>query len=186
MAAFVLIAFSVGVDLYKVGVRCWESGFSIENILNVLREIHDEVRASKYLECINEIYESKINNNNNHNFHRIGISCVNCRRKMICETIENAIEVDACEEAFEVISNAVSVLIDIIFFRFDLRTVHISIDKNKERKKSIGNALNTTTDSTHKKIDIRNIRVDITSTCWMRAYASFVCLSVSKQIEINV
>lgn len=108
MAAFLLITFSVGVDLYQVGVRCWESEFSIANILAVLREIHDEVRANKYLESINEIYEQN-QINNNRDFHRIGISCRNCRRKMICEKIENAIEVDACEEAFEVISNAVSV-----------------------------------------------------------------------------
>lgn len=102
MAAFLLIAFSVGVDLYQVGARCWESGFSIANILAVLRDIHDEVRANKYLECINEIYESELNTSRD--FHRIGISCRNCRtRKMICEKIENATAVDACEEAFEVI-----------------------------------------------------------------------------------
>lgn len=117
MAAFLLIAFSVGVDLYQVGLRCWQSEFSLPNILSVLRELHDEVRANKYLECINEIYESDLNSNNSSDFHRIGIACVNCRRqrqqqKMLCETIENAIEVDACEEAFEVISNAVSVVFD--------------------------------------------------------------------------
>lgn len=120
MAAFLLITFSVGVDLYQVGLRCWQSGFSGVNILAVLRELHDELRTNKYLECINEIYESDLNSNNSSDFHRIGIACVNCRRKrrpqqlqreMICEKIENAIEVDACEEAFEIISNAVSVVL---------------------------------------------------------------------------
>lgn len=120
MAAFLLITFSVGVDLYQVGLRCWQSGFSIANILAVLREIHDDVRVNKYLECIDEIYGCDLNSRtNNSDLHRIGIACVNCRRqrqrqqsKMICEKIENAIEVDACEEAFEIISNAVSVIFD--------------------------------------------------------------------------
>lgn len=119
MAAFLLIAVSVGVDLYQVGLRCWQSEFSIAQILAVLRDIHDEVRANKYLECINEIYECDLNSYNSSSssssdFHRIGIACVNCRhqrqrqQKMICTPIETAIEVDACEEAFEFISNAVS------------------------------------------------------------------------------
>lgn len=114
MAAFVLIAFSVGVDLYKVGVRCWSTKFTFANILAELRDIHDEVRDRKYLECINEIYQSNEINNNS-DFHRIGIACVNCRRKMICDKIENAIEVDGCEEAFEVISIAVSTHFSIDF-----------------------------------------------------------------------
>lgn len=117
MAAFLLITFSVGVDLYQVGLRCWQSEFSIANILGVLREFHDEVRVNKYLECIDEIYACDLNsrNNSSSDLHRIGIACVNCRRqrqqqpKMICPKIENAVEVDACEEAFEIISNAVSV-----------------------------------------------------------------------------
>lgn len=108
MAAFVLIAFSVGVDLYQAGVRCWKSSeFSIASILAVLRDFHEEVRTNKYVQCINEIYDSNEISNNT-DFHRIGIACVNCRRKMICERVENAIEVDGCEEAFEVISIAVS------------------------------------------------------------------------------
>lgn len=120
MAAFLLITFSVGVDLYQVGLRCWQSGFSGVNILAVLRELHDELRTNKYLECINEIYESDLNSDISSDFHRIGIACINCRRQrrqqqlqreMICEKIENAIEVDGCEEAFEIISNAVSVVL---------------------------------------------------------------------------
>lgn len=107
MAAFVLIAFSIGVDLYKVGVRCLESGFSVSSVINALKEIHDSGRAEKYLECIDEIYE-------NSDFHSIGIECVICRNrnktKMICNNeIENALEVDRCEEAFEVISRQVSI-----------------------------------------------------------------------------
>lgn len=130
MAAFVLIAVSVGVDLYQVGVRCWKSGFSIANILDVLRQFNDEVRANKYLECINEIYESEINNKHS-DFHRIGIPCVNCRRKMICETIENALEVDGCEEAFEVISNAVSFLIDFSIVLRKIVRVHVRQNENQ-------------------------------------------------------
>lgn len=109
MAAFVLIAFSIGVDLYKAGLRCLESGFSVSNIINALREIHESGRTEKYLECIDEIYEKS-------DFHSIGIECVICRNrnktiksKMICNNeIENALEVDRCEEAFEVISRQVS------------------------------------------------------------------------------
>lgn len=103
MAAFILIAFSISVDLYKVGVRCIESGFSVSNIINALKEIQDSVRSEKYLKCIDEIYEDS-------NIHSIGIECIICRRKikqtkMICNSeIENALEVDGCEEAFEVIS----------------------------------------------------------------------------------
>lgn len=103
MAAFILIAFSISVDLYKVGVRCLESGFSISSILNALKEIHESVRDEKYLKCIDEIYE-------NSNIHSIGIECIICRKKinqikMNCNSeIENALEVDRCEEAFEVIS----------------------------------------------------------------------------------
>lgn len=107
MAAFILIAFSIGVDLYKVGIRCIESGFSVSSIINALKDIHDSVRVEKYLECIDEIYENSDN-------HSIGIECVICRRKinrtkMICNNeIETALQVDGCEEAFEVISNKVS------------------------------------------------------------------------------
>lgn len=124
MAAFLLITFSVGVDLYQVGLRCWQSGISFANFWTVLRDFHDEVRVKKYLECIDEIYEWDLNrrNSSSSDLHRIGIPCVNCRRrqqqqrskqpaKMMCDTIENAIEVDGCEEAFEIISNAVSVIL---------------------------------------------------------------------------
>lgn len=103
MAAFILIAFSISVDLYKVGVRCLESGFSVSSIINALKEIHDSVRAEKYLKCIDEIYE-------NSNIHSIGIECIICRQKinqtkMICNSeIENALAIDGCDEAFEVIS----------------------------------------------------------------------------------
>lgn len=109
MAAFVLIAFSIGVDLYKVGVRCLESGFTVSSVVNALKEIHESGRAEKYLKCIDEIYEKS-------DFHSIGIECIICRghnkiikTKMICNNeIENALEVDGCEEAFEVISRQVS------------------------------------------------------------------------------
>lgn len=106
MAAFILIAFSVGCDLYKVGVRCIESGFSIGRILNALKDIHDEVCADNYLKCIDEIYE----NHNNSNFHLTGIECINCRRKlkqtkMISNNGIDGYAVDGCEEAFEVVSH---------------------------------------------------------------------------------
>lgn len=107
MAAFVLIAFSVGCDLYKIGVRCIESGFSITNIINALKDIHNEIRSEKYLQCIDEIYENLYDNSD---IHSTGIECINCRRKrknrkiMICNEIENAYEVDRCEEAFEILS----------------------------------------------------------------------------------
>lgn len=105
MAAFALIAYSIGVDLYQVSLRCLESGFSVASILNALKEIHEEVRARKYLECIEEIYE----NRNVSDFHSIGVKCLSCRRKfnrtkMIYNEIENALEVDRCEEAFEFVS----------------------------------------------------------------------------------
>lgn len=109
MAAFVLIVISVGVDLYNVGVRCLESGFNCSNIIQVLRELHEELRATKYIECIDEIYENTVNSD----LHSIGIDCLNCRRKinrmkMICNEIENALEVDGAEEAFEILSYDVS------------------------------------------------------------------------------
>lgn len=109
MAALLLIAVCVGVDLYQVSVRCLKSGFSITNIIQALREFHDEVQTSKYLECIDEIYENSLNSK----LHLIGIDCVNCRRKihsseMICNKIENAIQVDGCDEAFEILSDNVS------------------------------------------------------------------------------
>lgn len=110
MAAFVLIGFSIGVDLYQVGVRCLKSGFSIRNLLNTLREYHHEIRATKYLECIDEIYA----NPTDKDFHLLGIECFVCRHrfggggdnnKMYCNPIETALEVDRCEEAFEIISD---------------------------------------------------------------------------------
>lgn len=105
MAAFVLIAYSISVDLYQVGLRCLKSGFSISSVINALKEIHEEVRVRKYLECIEDIYE----NQNISDFHSIGVECLNCRRKligkkMICNPVENALEVDRCEEAFEILS----------------------------------------------------------------------------------
>lgn len=104
MAAFVLIAVSIGVDLYQVTVRCLKSGFSIPNIISVLQELHDEVRSSKYLECIEEIYE----NQSHSEFHSLGIACFNCRRKFIrvkmnCNQVEYGLEVDGAEEAFEIL-----------------------------------------------------------------------------------
>lgn len=104
MAAFVLIAISIGVDLYQVSVRCLDAGWTFSNFLQLLREFHNEVRTAKYLECIDEIYA----NQSQPEFHLIGIACVRCQRKrsaqkMICNRIENAIEVDGAEEAFEVL-----------------------------------------------------------------------------------
>lgn len=109
MAALVLIIISVGVDLYNVGVRCFESGFTFSNIVQVLRELHDDLRATKYIECIDEFYENTVNSDT----HSIGIDCLNCRRKinrmkMICNEIENAIGVDGADEAFEILSYDVS------------------------------------------------------------------------------
>lgn len=115
MAAFVLIGFSIGVDLYNVGIRCLKSGFTISNCINVLRELHEEIRVEKYLKDIEEIYE----NQKESNYHSIGIKCFSCRerikrRKMICNQVENALEVDRCEEAFENISE-VSVILNVNF-----------------------------------------------------------------------
>lgn len=121
MAAFVLIAYSISVDLYQVGLRCLESGFSVSSVINALKEIHEEVRVRKYLECIEDFYE----NPNISDFHSIGVECLNCRRrkfvgkKMICNPVENALEVDRCEEAFEIISqvseiNGVSIAQNIV------------------------------------------------------------------------
>lgn len=106
MAAFALIGFSIGVDLYNVGVRCLKSGFSISNIISALTELHDEIRVEKYLESIEEIYA----NQKDSDYHSIGIQCFSCRErnkktKMMCNEIENALEVDRCDEAFEVISS---------------------------------------------------------------------------------
>lgn len=105
MAAFSLIALSVGIDLYKVSVNCIKSGFSLSNILNTLNDIHEAVRSEKYLMCIDEIYA----NQNDSDFHSIGIACMICRRKITSQTmISNGIydedHVEGCEEAFEVLS----------------------------------------------------------------------------------
>lgn len=101
MAAFALIVYSISVDLYQVGLRCLDSGFSISSIINALKDIHEEVRVRKYLECLDEIYE-------NCEIHSIGVECRNCRQnmctEMICDEIETALEVDGCEEAFEILS----------------------------------------------------------------------------------
>lgn len=104
MAAFVLIAFSIGVDLYNVGIRCLNSEISISNIITILKELHEEIRDAKYLECIDEIYENQFDSD----YHSVGIKCFHCRerikrQKMICNSIENGTEVDRCEEAFEII-----------------------------------------------------------------------------------
>lgn len=108
MAALVYIAYSVGVDIYRIGEQCSQSGWSIEKCINVIKDYREQILAERYLKKINEIYDTQ-----NRDLHSIGIQCFNCRinqkNKMICEeSIDGLVDIENADEAFEFIPNKVS------------------------------------------------------------------------------
>lgn len=103
MAALVCILCSVSVELYRVGCVLIESGGSIGDCLNYLREKREQILIERYLENIDEFYRP-----NSALCASNGIKCINCRcksNKMICDEViacpEDFTEIERGHEAFE-------------------------------------------------------------------------------------
>lgn len=102
MAALVYILYSVSVELYRIGEVFVESGGSISDCLNYLREKREAILSERYLESIDTFYSPSVLCASN------GIKCINCRRrlaKMSCRTsvtsTEDFIEIERGYEAID-------------------------------------------------------------------------------------
>lgn len=73
MAALVCILCSVSVELYRFGCVLIESGGSIDDCLNYLREKRETILSERYLESIDEFYQSSAL------CAAKGIKCINCK-----------------------------------------------------------------------------------------------------------
>lgn len=105
MAALVFILYSVSIELYRVCRVLIESGGSISDCLNYIREKRDNILIERYLENIDTFYRP-----NSVLCASNGIKCINCRCKsteMYCDEIttasEDFIEIERGHEALEFI-----------------------------------------------------------------------------------
>lgn len=117
MAALIGIVYSLGIDILRISKRCAQFGWSIDKYFDIIKNYREEILIKHYLEEIETFYDIR-----NRNFHSIGIECVNCRErnkskkqsnKMCDDSVLGYVDFDTADEAFEVISNQVSVCLNV-------------------------------------------------------------------------
>lgn len=114
MATLVCIAYGVGVDFYQIIQYCTASNWSIRRCINAIKEFRSAILVERYLKSIDQAYD---NQTQSFIAHTIGINCINCRKKEVIDNkykmidkseFEEFIDIENANEAFEVISNKVS------------------------------------------------------------------------------
>lgn len=105
MATLVFFAYAASVQLYRITCVLVTSRFSIRKCVNYICETRQKHLDRRYLDSIDIVYGLHLICANR---RANGIECVVCKKRksqMYAKETDEFIEIERCEEAFEIISS---------------------------------------------------------------------------------